>query len=60
MFQYASQKDKVHSRVYVWGLAEHGALGERQFLKPTREGRWPIQYMHRPYRLALGEDHEVN
>lgn len=59
VFQYASAKGNKGTRVYVWGLAEHGALGERQFLKPSTKGRRPVEYMHRPYRLGFAEDNDV-
>jgi len=59
VFQYASPKNERNARIYSWGLAEHGALGERQFLKPTTPGRRSVEYMHRPYRLGFGEEHDV-
>jgi len=59
VFQYASTKNEKNTRVYSWGLAEHGALGERQFLRPITPGRRAVQYMHRPYRLKFGEENEV-
>jgi len=43
----------------VWGLAEHGALGEREFLKPVHQARRPVEYMHRPYRLGFAEENDV-
>jgi hypothetical protein len=59
VYQYASKNDKKSLRTYTWGLAEHGALGEPQFIKPVIRGRYPIKYMHRPYRLGFGEEVEV-
>ncbi len=59
MYQYASKNDKKSLRTYTWGLAEHGALGEPQFIKPVIQGRYPVKYMHRPYRLSFGEEVEV-
>lgn len=59
VFQYASAKKEKSTRVYVWGLAGHGALGEREFLKPQKPGKRPVEYMHRPYRLGFAEEHDV-
>ena len=59
VFQYTSTKAERSVRIYSWGLAEHGALGERQFLKPVTRGRRPVEYMHRPYRIPFGEEHDV-
>jgi hypothetical protein len=40
-------------------LSEHGALGEREFLKPIKRGKNPVKYMHRPYRLGFAERNDV-
>ena len=58
VFQYASKGGKSN-QVYVWGLAEHGALGERQFIKPEKKQRRTVEYMHRPYRLDFAEENDV-
>lgn len=59
VFQYTSGKNEKNAIVFTWGLAEHGALGEREFLKPTRPGRRPVEYMHRPYRLGFAAENDV-
>lgn len=59
VYQYASAKSDKRNRVFTWGLAEHGALGERQFLKPIHKARRPVEYMHRPYRLGFAEENDV-
>lgn len=59
-FQYASEKSKKSTKIFTWGLAEHGALGERQFLNPTTKGRKPMEYMHRPYKLKFAEENDVS
>jgi len=60
VYQYTSAKTEKNTKVFTWGLAEHGALGDREFLKPIRQGRRPVEYMHRPYRLGFAEEHYVN
>jgi hypothetical protein len=60
VYQYISGKNEKKTKVFTWGLAEHGALGEREFLKPIRQGRRPVEYMHRPYRLGFADENEVN
>ncbi|KZC14464.1 PREDICTED: Williams-Beuren syndrome chromosomal region 16 protein homolog [Dufourea novaeangliae] len=54
VFQYPVSDAKDH-RIYVWGMAEHGALGT---LKQTfhMEG---VAYMPRPKRLSFGERHRI-
>ncbi|XP_068988938.1 RCC1-like G exchanging factor-like protein [Bombus flavifrons] len=54
VFQYPISNEREH-RIYVWGLAEHGALGT---LKTTifKNG---ISYIPRPKRLVFGERHDV-
>ncbi|XP_011864274.1 PREDICTED: Williams-Beuren syndrome chromosomal region 16 protein homolog [Vollenhovia emeryi] len=50
IFQYPlSQADD--RRVYVWGLAEHGALGDSKALK--------VSYLSKPKRLSFAERHKV-
>lgn len=57
MFQYPvpSSSDR---RIYVWGLSEHGALGNklqvRNFLKKLPE------YHYKPLRLTFGEQNKVS
>ena len=41
VFQYASKDESRLTKIFTWGLAEHGALGERQFLKPITKGMYP-------------------
>nr|XP_031849280.1 RCC1-like G exchanging factor-like protein [Nomia melanderi] len=54
VFKYAVRHPKDH-RVYVWGMAEHGALGT---LKNTlsKDG---VSYISTPKRIAFGELHNV-
>lgn len=40
--------------MYVWGLIEHGALGDPKALKKDR-----ISYFSRPRRLSFAERHKV-
>lgn len=53
VFQYpVSQEDT--RRVYVWGLAEHGALGEVKALRKNT-----ISYLSKPKRLQFAEQYKV-
>lgn len=54
VFQYPISKRGDH-RVYVWGMAEHGALGTLK--SPLVEKG--ISYISKPQRLTFGETHEV-
>ncbi|XP_053983627.1 RCC1-like G exchanging factor-like protein [Hylaeus volcanicus] len=53
VFQYPISKTG-DQRVYVWGMAEHGALGMKSSL--TSKG---VSYIARPKRLAFGEKVDV-
>ncbi|KAG5340041.1 RCC1L protein, partial [Acromyrmex charruanus] len=53
IFQYPISRENDR-RVYVWGLAEHGALGEPRALKKNR-----ISYLLKPKRLSFAEQHRV-
>ncbi|XP_071627964.1 RCC1-like G exchanging factor-like protein isoform X3 [Temnothorax longispinosus] len=53
IFQYPiSQEDD--RRVYVWGLAEHGALGELRALRKNN-----VSYLSKPKRLSFAERYKV-
>ncbi|XP_015587442.1 RCC1-like G exchanging factor-like protein [Cephus cinctus] len=53
-FQYPVS-EASDRRLYVWGLAEHGALG----LAISTKGKNNIAYTHNPRRLSFGERHKV-
>lgn len=53
IFQYPISREDDR-RVYVWGLAEHGALGETRALKKSQ-----ISYLSKPKRLPFAERHKV-
>ncbi|XP_021940725.1 RCC1-like G exchanging factor-like protein isoform X2 [Zootermopsis nevadensis] len=55
VFQYASSTQPKW-RVYVWGVAEHGALGVNLQLKKSRE---PISYLQKPVRTHFAEQHKI-
>jgi hypothetical protein len=55
VFQYASSSQPKW-RVYVWGVAEHGALGVNLQLKKSRK---PISYLQKPVRTHFAEQHKV-
>ncbi|CAD1473829.1 unnamed protein product, partial [Heterotrigona itama] len=54
VFRYSISDERDH-RVYVWGLADHGALGT---LKTTMFDKG-ISYIPKPKRLVFGERHDV-
>ena len=55
VFQYpVSQEDE--RRVYVWGLAEHGALGTIDRVRKIDN----ISFIPKPSRLSFGETHKVS
>lgn len=54
VFRYSISDERDH-RVYVWGLADHGALGT---LKTTMFDKG-ISYIPKPKRLVFGEKHDV-
>lgn len=53
VFQYPIS-DEDDRRVYVWGFAQHGALGEAKVIKKDR-----ASYTMKPQRLSFGEKHKV-
>ncbi|XP_011632471.1 RCC1-like G exchanging factor-like protein isoform X1 [Pogonomyrmex barbatus] len=53
IFQYPISQENDR-RVYVWGLAEHGALGEPKILKKNK-----ISYISKPKRSFFAEQHKV-
>ena len=55
VFQYAGTSQPKW-RVYVWGAADHGALGVNLQLK---KGRSPISYLQKPVRTHFAEQHKV-
>lgn len=50
-----SESAKDQQRLYVWGMAEHGALGD---LKIRSRERY-IQFIYRPVRLRFAYSHKV-
>lgn len=54
VFQYPVSKDG-DLRVYVWGMAEHGALGT---LKTSLQEKG-VLYISKPTRLGFGERHAI-
>ena len=55
VFQYTGTSQPKW-RVYVWGAADHGALGVNLQLK---KGRSPISYLQKPVRTHFAEQHKV-
>ncbi|XP_043267234.1 RCC1-like G exchanging factor-like protein [Venturia canescens] len=54
VFQYATSQED-YRRVYVWGLAEHGALGTLGKTRIVDD----VAYIGKPSRLYFGEKHKV-
>ncbi|XP_029167744.1 RCC1-like G exchanging factor-like protein [Nylanderia fulva] len=53
IFQYPISQEDTR-RVYVWGLANHGALGEVRTLKKEQ-----LSYLSKPKRLSFAERYKV-
>lgn len=53
IFQYPISQEDTR-RVYVWGLADHGAIGEATSLHKDK-----ISYLLKPKRLSFGERYRV-
>ncbi|XP_037079034.1 RCC1-like G exchanging factor-like protein [Pollicipes pollicipes] len=58
VIKYISESTRPDNRVYTWGYAELGALGNKNLLKP-RNGKKPYAYLHRPMRLGFAELNKV-
>ncbi|XP_023337429.1 RCC1-like G exchanging factor-like protein [Eurytemora carolleeae] len=57
-FQFASDKPEKSKRVYMFGNASSGQLGQPKFLNPERN--LPIvERMHKPYRIPFAEYEDV-
>ena len=54
VFQYPIS-EVGERRIYVWGLAEHGALGTLGRTKKDED----VNYIPKPSRLYFGEHHKV-
>jgi len=50
-----SESPKDQQRLYVWGMAEHGALGDLKIRSRERQ----IQFIYRPVRLRFSYSHKV-
>ncbi len=50
-FQFAEEeRQRLRSRLYVWGNAQYGALGQPSFLMPHSPRRNILTQMHKPFR----------
>lgn len=58
VFQYATETLKPRKRVYTWGLATSGALGNPGFVLPDN-GRKPVEEWRKPHRMNYVNDMEV-
>ncbi|XP_050060125.1 RCC1-like G exchanging factor-like protein isoform X3 [Aphis gossypii] len=50
-----SESPKDQQRLYVWGMAEHGALGDLKIRSRERQ----IQFIYRPVRLRFSYSHKI-
>jgi len=57
-YQFAAEKTKKYNRVYVWGNAQLGALGQEGFNFPKKK-RNVLKYMHKPFRQSFAEFNSV-
>ena len=58
IFQYRTENSKKKKRIYMWGNAMFGALGNANFVKPVRH-KHPLESMRRPCRLSFADLHKV-
>ncbi|XP_035207669.1 RCC1-like G exchanging factor-like protein isoform X2 [Stegodyphus dumicola] len=58
IFQYATKNTKRSRRIYMWGNAACGALGNASFVRP-RIHKFPLASMNRPWRLPFADFHKV-
>lgn len=58
VMQYATENSKKKKRVYMWGNAMFGALGNANFIKPVNH-KYALEDMRKPWRLKFADLHEV-
>jgi len=58
IFQYATENTKKRKRLYMWGNAMFGALGNSHFLRPVTH-KYVLESMRRPWRLPFADLHKV-
>lgn len=58
IFQYATENTKKRKRLYMWGNAMFGALGNSNFIKPVTNN-YVLESMRRPWRLPFADLHKV-
>ena len=59
VYTYVSTNKNPVSRVFSWGTACYGALGNPQLLHPQRKGQEPKTAMHHPMRISDFEMQKV-
>ena len=52
VYTYASTNQNPISRVFSWGTACYGALGNPKILHPTKKHRKPLNSVHHPMRIS--------
>jgi len=58
IYQYATEKSKLKTSVWVWGYAQFGALGMRNYVKPV-DGKPKICKQQRPANLYFSRKNQV-
>lgn len=59
VFEYATENSKRKKRIYMWGNALFGALGNANFLQPVRH-KYALENMCKPWRLPFADLHKVS
>ncbi|GAB6030228.1 Williams-Beuren syndrome chromosome region 16 protein, variant 2 [Chamberlinius hualienensis] len=58
IFQYATDKSKPSQRVYMWGHAAVGALGNKYYITGYKN-KSPLEKQRVPARLSFIDDYEI-
>eukprot|EP00095_Tigriopus_kingsejongensis_P008606 maker-scaffold460_size165339-snap-gene-0.29 protein:Tk08606 transcript:maker-scaffold460_size165339-snap-gene-0.29-mRNA-1 annotation:"hypothetical protein DAPPUDRAFT_304656" len=56
-FEYASVEP--NNRIYLWGMACYGALGNPDFVRPKNKKKNPLKANHHPTRCSTAEKRSV-
>uniref|UniRef100_T1J6W7 RCC1-like G exchanging factor-like protein n=1 Tax=Strigamia maritima TaxID=126957 RepID=T1J6W7_STRMM len=59
IFKYGAKEQQRSKRIYLWGCAATGALGEPRYLKPTQKRARALLSLHKPGRLRFAELNDV-
>jgi len=59
IIQYASDKPLQKTRLYMFGNAEFGQLGQQGFFQPMKKNQNTLKLMHKPFRTTFGEHEDI-